>query len=178
MTTTIQLGKWTKTFGAIALAIPTAVVWMASAVAQDQWIGTFEDWSAFEFTEAGKKVCYMSSSPLDMEPKGVRRGDVYINVTHDNRVGARNVVGITAGYTLAEGKAVVAEVGQAEFRMFAATDTAWNLTSEQDDAMVQTMIVGSRLTVLGESNRGTETRDMYSLLGFTAAYKAISDACV
>ena len=178
MTRTIQLRKWTKTFGAIAPAAFAAVLWVAPAVAQDQWIATFEDWSAFEFTEAGKKVCYMSSSPLDMEPKGVRRGDVYVNVTHDNRAGTRNVVSTIAGYTLAEGKAVVAEGGQAEFRMFAATDAAWNLTSEQDDAMVQAMIVGSRLTVLGESDRGTETRDIYSLLGFTAAYEAISEACV
>ncbi|MDA0653906.1 MAG: invasion associated locus B family protein [Proteobacteria bacterium] len=147
------------------------------AAAQDTRLGLFDDWNAFEFTEGGKKVCYMSSTPLDMEPKNVNRGDVYIQVTHDNRDGSRNVVSIIAGYTYAEGKAVVAAVGPDEFRMFTAADAAWNLTPEDDAAMVAKMIAGSRLTVLGESSRGTQTRDIYSLLGFTAAHKAIDEAC-
>ena len=149
----------------------------APAAAQDTHLGLFVDWYAFEFTEGGNKVCSIWSTPVDMEPKNVNRGDVYIQVTHDNRDGSRDVVSIIAGYTYAEGKDVVAAVGPDEFRMFTDADAAWNRSPENDADMVAKMIAGSSLTVLGESSRGTETRDIYSLLGFTAAHEAIDEAC-
>ncbi|MGH6662046.1 MAG: invasion associated locus B family protein [Rhodospirillales bacterium] len=43
--------------------------------------------------------------------------------------------------------------------------------------MVQAMVKGAQMTVKGTSNRGTVTADVYSLNGFTAAYKAIGQAC-
>ena len=72
---------------------------------------------------------------------------------------------------------MVAAVGPDEFRMFTDADAAWNRSPENDADMVTKMIAGSSLTVLGESSRGTETRDIYSLLGFTAAHEAIDEAC-
>ena len=144
--------------------------------AAQEWIGTFEDWSVFQYVD-GARVCYLSSTPLDMEPKNVRRGDVYIQVIHDAHAATRDVVSIIAGYTHAENSTVLAAIGPTEFRMFTEQDSAWNPTPNQDRAMVQAMIAGSRLTVRGSSNRGTETVDIYSLLGFTAAHETIDDAC-
>ena len=163
-------------YGTAALFAAGLAAVCGPAAAQE-WIGTFEDWAAFQYVENGTRVCYVSSTPLDMEPKNVRRGDVYIQVTHDLRAKTRDVVSIIAGYTYAEGNAVVAAVGPAEFRLFTAQDSAWNPTPDQDREMVQTMIAGSRLTVRGTSSRGTETVDIYSLLGFTAAHKAMDEAC-
>ncbi|SVD08826.1 uncharacterized protein METZ01_LOCUS361680, partial [marine metagenome] len=36
---------------------------------------------------------------------------------------------------------------------------------------------GKRMVVVGTSWRGTETKDTYSLFGFTKAYTEILDAC-
>jgi len=36
---------------------------------------------------------------------------------------------------------------------------------------------GGTLVVKGTSSRGTDTTDRYSLMGFTAAHNAISQAC-
>jgi hypothetical protein len=33
------------------------------------------------------------------------------------------------------------------------------------------------MVVRGQSNRGTKTTDTYSLVGFSAAYQAINQAC-
>ena len=148
-----------------------------SAQEMGEWIAHFEEWSVSQYSEGGRSVCYMSSTPLDMEPKNVRRGLVYVEVAHDTGDGSRDVVSVIAGYTFAEGRAVVAVVDDQEFRMFTKVDRAWNGTTDQDASMVQAMISGSRLTVLGYSNRGTETRDVYSLLGFTAAHEFITEAC-
>jgi hypothetical protein len=153
-----------------------ALAWAAPATAQD-WIRTVEDWSAFQFVEAGRRVCYASTTPIDMEPKNVTRGEVSMQVTHDGRDGSRGVVSIFAGYTFAESSTAVAAVGPAEFRMFTDGSAAWNPTPEQDRAMVEAMISGTRMTVSGLSDRGTDTRDNYSLLGFTAVHGAIDEAC-
>lgn len=151
------------------------------SVAQDlikaKELGTFEDWIAYTFIDANGKVCVMSSTPLDMEPKNVKRGDVEIQIVHDNRNKTRDVVNVIAGYPFAEENIVIAEVDTSEFKMFTKDDAAWNYTEEQDKQMIQAMISGSRLTITGKSSRGTTTRDIYSLLGFTAAYKAIDEAC-
>ena len=84
---------------------------------------------------------------------------------------------VIAVYPFAEENIVIAEVDTSEFKMFTKDDAAWNYTEEQDKQMIQAMISGSRLTITGKSSRGTTTRDIYSLLGFTAAYKAIDEAC-
>ena len=45
------------------------------------------------------------------------------------------------------------------------------------ETAVDAMRKGSKLQVKGMSARGTETADVFSLAGFSAAMKAISDAC-
>ena len=47
----------------------------------------------------------------------------------------------------------------------------------EDKAVVAAMSKGASLTVQGNSSRGTPTVDTYSLQGFSAAYKAITDTC-
>jgi len=39
------------------------------------------------------------------------------------------------------------------------------------------MIRGAEMVIAGESSRGTQTTDTYSLLGFTAAHEAMNEAC-
>ena len=145
-------------------------------LAQDL-LGTFEDWHAFKLSDNEMIICVMTSTPLDMEPKNVRRGDVIIQITHNKGDKSKDVVNIIAGYTFDDGSNVFASVDTKEFEMFTKDDAAWNATAEQDNEMVRAMISGSHLTVKGLSSRGTNTIDIYSLLGFTAAYRAINDAC-
>ena len=102
--------------------------WGLPAGAQD-WTGTFEDWNAFEYAESGGKVCYISSTPLDMSPKNVTRGDVFIQVVNNTDDDMKNVVNIVAGYTFQDNSAVVATINNVEFRMFTAGDAAVNLSS-------------------------------------------------
>ncbi|MBT4710509.1 MAG: hypothetical protein HOB82_03155 [Alphaproteobacteria bacterium] len=151
-------------------------VWGLPAAAQD-WIGTFEDWNAFEYAEGGGKVCYISSTPLDMTPKNVTRGDVFMQVVNNTDDGSKNVVNIVAGYTFQDNSVTTATINNVDFRMFTAGDGAWNSSSEKDNEMVQAMIRGAELVVAGQSSRGTNTTDTYSLLGFTAAHQAMTEAC-
>jgi hypothetical protein len=159
---------WSVGIGlAILLAAPTA--------GAQEWIGTFGDWNAFRATVDGKVVCYMSSTPLDMEPKNQRRGAAYVRVTRE--AVKREALSIVPGYTIeAEGNAVVL-IDNAEFRMRASPNGAVSPTPAQDQSMVRAMIAGSRMVVRTMSGRGTNSTDTYSLTGFTAANTAMGLSC-
>ncbi len=173
-----------KLWGRIAGVGLGALLGLSAAPAGAQeWIGTFGDWNAFRTTVDGKQVCYMSSTPLDMESKTLRRGAAYVRVTREGD--AREFVGVVPGYVVeAEGNAVVI-VDNAEFRMrpnggvgggvggFGAVSPA----PAQDQTMVRAMIAGTRMVVRAASGRGTQSTDTYSLTGFTAAHNAMGLSC-
>ena len=151
----------------------------SKAVAQDRprVIGEFSDWTAIRFREAGETVCWISSEPLESEPKDVRRGDIYVLVTHRPASKTRDEVSVYAGYPLRTGSEALIDIGGREFKMFTDGQTAWAYDADTDKALVQAMIRGSSMVIRGTSQRGTETIDRYSLRGFTAARSAINQAC-
>ena len=52
------------------------------------------------------------------------------------------------------------------------------LWSMKDDRLIiDAMKAGKELTVVGYSQRGTETTDIYTLIGFTNAYNSMQKDC-
>jgi hypothetical protein len=72
---------------------------------------------------------------------------------------------------------VEVEVGSLKVRLFTQGESAWTVDKDTDKQLVQAMIRGSSMVVQGTSARGTNTKDTYSLSGFTRAYETISKAC-
>lgn len=140
-------------------------------------IGDFDDWSAFRFTEGGNKACYMASQPVKAEGKYTKRGDIYALVTHRPAENRRDEVSFIAGYAFKANSTVEVKIGGQGFQLFTSEDGAWTANKDEDKRLVQTMIQGNRMVVKGTSTRGTLTTDTYSLKGFTAAYRAITDTC-
>ena len=56
-------------------------------------------------------------------------------------------------------------------------DSAWTDDDSIDQDIIKAMKKGNTMKVIGYSTRGTKTTDTYSLMGFTAAYKYISQIC-
>jgi len=168
--------------GVVTVAI-AAVLAPTSSLAQDKTdlIGSFNDWDAFTLTRGnGSRLCYMVSVPKSWKAskEDALRGDIYITVTHRPATDVRDQVNVVVGYPLKQGSEVKATIdGQTSFELFTQADGAWLYTQEQDSEMVQAMRRGVNLVVEGTSSRGTDTTDRYSLMGFTAAYNAISKAC-
>lgn len=149
--------------------------------AKKDLIGSYRDWDAFTLLDsAGKKYCYMVSIPKASEASkaNVRRGEIYVTVTHRPGVKVRDEVNVVVGYPFKSGSEARASIdGRSSFRMFTEGDGAWLYKPADDREMVQAMRRGSTLVVKGTSSRGTETTDRYSLSGFTAAHDAIGRAC-
>lgn len=149
----------------------------SALAATPETLGQFRDWTAFRMTEGGRSTCWIVSKPQDSEPKNVRRDDIYIFVTHRPSERVTNEVSVITGYTYDPQSVAKAAIENKKFEMFTDGDGAWLYKPEEDAKMVDAMKAGSRMIVQGTSNRGTLTTDSYSLLGFTAAHKAISEAC-
>ena len=68
-------------------------------------------------------------------------------------------------------------IGEHRFTLTTDSSTAWSASAREEHKMVEAMRAGRSMIVAGVSRRGTQTTDTYSLLGFTAAHKAINKAC-
>ncbi|WP_417514437.1 invasion associated locus B family protein [Minwuia sp.] len=150
-----------------------------AALAQNapQTIGEFRDWSAWVYRSGSSKVCYITSTPKTSLPKGANRGDIHFYVSHRPSQGVKGEVSMILGYPFAEGEEAIARIGSAEYGMRTDGERAWTADPDDDSKLVRSMKAGRDMRVEGKSRRGTKTTDTYSLLGFTAAYGAITKAC-
>ena len=160
-----------------ALALAMALAAAPAAAQTPKLIGSFKQWDAFAYTDKGAKVCYIAASPADSEPKNVRRGDVYFMVTHRKADKVAGEVSIFTGYTYKEKSAVAITVDGERYELFTQGESAWVRGAAAERKLVEAMIRGTTMVVRGISSRSTKTTDRYSLLGFTAAYRAIGRAC-
>ena len=141
-------------------------------------IGEYDDWVAYYHKDVGGIVCYMASAPKRDEGKYTKRGDIYAVVTHRPGEKSFDVVNFVAGYTFKPGSKVTVKIGKTTIsRLFTSEDKAWAVSDKVDKELVNAMKKGERMIVHGVSSKGTNTKDTYSLAGFTGAYKAISSKC-
>jgi len=149
----------------------------AASDASKPFIGRFGEWEAFHQGKGRKKVCYVASIPKKSKGKYKKRGDIQAFVAHHPNVKVLNEVSFNAGYTYRKGSEVKVVIGKKSFSLFTKDDTAWARDKKTDFALVHAMERGADLVVKGVSSRGTRTTDIYSLKGFTAAYKAMNKVC-
>jgi invasion protein IalB len=140
-------------------------------------ISTHGDWTSYFSEENNSIVCFMSSVPVKAEGNYKRRGDIRSLVTHRPALKSRNVVSFVSGYPYKETEKVLVNISKDKFEFFTLGQRAWLAEEKDDDMFVDAMKKGSKMIVKGRSSRNTLTTDTYSLIGFTAAYKAISSKC-
>ena len=173
---TIKAGLRAARVLALALLVAGAGASLPSSAA-DKSLGTFKAWSAMSFSEDDKPVCMMWSQPEKAEGDYKKRGEIFVFVTHrpgDNEI---NKVSFETGYTFKEKSEVSVTIDGEAFTLYTDGSTAWSYEPKDDSRMVNAMRAGSTMVVEGVSSRGTQTRDTYSLGGFTAAHNAINKAC-
>lgn len=129
------------------------------------------------------KECWGVSVPTESvntrggRPAQVRRGDTMLFVTFRPGTGARGEVSFTPGYAYAKGAQVTMEIGSDKFTLFTDGEWAWPANANDDAALLAAMKRGATATLTGSSARGTDTRDTFSLQGFTAAMTEAETRC-
>jgi hypothetical protein len=143
-----------------------------------QFVGSHRDWNVYKFQDGDQTICYIASEPKKQEGNYTRRGSPAVLVTR--RPGARVVyeVSVQPGYTYQDGSDVEVQIDRNnKFLLFTRGEHAWAPRETDDKALINAMRRGTDMTVRGTSSKSTYSLDTYSLLGFTAAYEAMGEAC-
>ncbi len=162
---------------AVVTILPLA--WSAALDAAEQtFVASYRDWSLFTYQDGGNRMCFIASEPTRRDGNYTRRGDPALLVTRLPGQADSSEVSMQPGYTFQEGSSVRVVVdGNQRFEMFTQGEYAWTRGPADDQALIAAMRAGIELSVRGTSTRETWSEDTYSLLGFTAAYNAMQQAC-
>ncbi len=171
-------------FGSVIIAAAAAGALAAPASAQQSTnrVATETDWSVF-VEENPQKECWGVSAPKETvntrggQTVSVNRGDILLFVTFRPGAGSRGEVSFTGGYPFAPSSTVDVQIGSDTFQLFVDGQWAWPQNAEDDARLLAAMRRGSEAIVTGRSSRGTDTRDTFSLMGFTAAMAEAESRC-
>jgi Invasion associated locus B (IalB) protein len=164
---------------ALSLAFTGAVAGAAAAQVSQNRVAASTDWSVF--VEGSPQECWGVSAPKetvnskDGKPVAARRGDILLFITF--RPGAKGEISFTGGYPFAPGSTVGLDVSGTTFDLFSDGEWAWAGSPEDDEKIITAMKAGSTAILTARSARGTETRDTFSLSGFSAAMDEAAKRC-
>ena len=140
-------------------------------------IGKYKDWESMVVTEATGKVCFAQSSPILQAPKSNKR-DAKLFVAFRPLEKIINEVSVTGGYEFNNKNSVTATSGKNKFKFdIKEQGFAWIADTKVEAKMIKKMKKGSRIMITGYNQKGSQTIDHYSLLGFTKAYNTVKKAC-
>ncbi|MEL7126192.1 MAG: invasion associated locus B family protein [Pseudomonadota bacterium] len=172
-------------FGNLIKAVGTLSLIAGSAVAQEATstnrVAAKTDWSVF--VEDNPTECWGVATPKEQvntregRVVAVTRGQTLLMVFYRPSAEAKGQVAFTGGYPFRPGSTVNMNISGSEFELFTEGEWAWPATVADDAKIVTAMKRGADAVVTGVSSRGTETRDTFSLLGFTAAVEDAEGRC-
>jgi hypothetical protein len=165
------------------LAGAFAAATLSAAADPATLLGVNKDWSAFTTGSGGSKICYALAKPVSSDPKKVKRDPIYFIITDwpGRKPKTKSEPEAVPGYLYKDGATVAAQVGADKFEMFAKNDggagAAWVRERADELRLIEAMRRGKELVITGTSQRGTVTRDTYSLAGLSDALQKIHEAC-
>ena len=162
----------------LSLTIILSVTLISKTFANDlKKIGKYKDWEVMVVSEQSGKVCFAQSIPVLQAPKSNKR-DARLFVTFRPNEKISNEISTTPGYEFNKDNSVLATSGNNKFKFdIKQQGFAWMTSNKKEKIMVRVMKKGSRIMVTGYNEKGSQTIDHYSLLGFTKAYNSAKKAC-
>ena len=163
----------------IILILPIILItWCNQLSAEEiKKIGKYKDWEAMVITEDTGKVCFAQSSPILQAPKSSKR-DAKLFIAFRPAEKIINEVSVTGGYEFNNNNSVTAASGKNKFKFdIKEQGFAWIADTKVEFRMISRMKKGSRIMITGYNQKGSQTIDHYSLLGFTKAYNTVKKAC-
>lgn len=142
-------------------------------------LGQFADWGAYTATPNGKKVCFAIAKPTSSEtkPPNRPRNQPYMFISTRPADKVTNEVSVAIGYPFKAESEANATIGTTSFELYTLGDGAWIKNLAEEAHMVDAMRQGETMVVKGESGRGTETVDTYSLKGLSEALDRVAQEC-
>ena len=140
-------------------------------------IGKFKDWESFILSQEGNKVCFAQSTPVVRAPKKLKREPSRLFVSFRPAQNIKNEISVTNGYDFKLKAPVTAKSGKKKYDLFSKGRFAWVVDNEDEKKLIITMKKASRLMIIGNTKKGDQTTDHYSMMGFTKAYNTAKKNC-
>lgn len=149
---------------------------LPAQAADSKVVKRFQDWTVYKAETNDGELCFAASTPKDIAPKNVRRGDIFFYVTTWPKHKVNQEVSVKLGYPLKSSTTPTITIGSSNFTLFEKGERAY-IHSSLEDGLLKAMRAGSKMQIKAVSKRGTVTTDIYSLSGVTAALKEVNRAC-
>ena len=140
-------------------------------------VGKFKDWESFVLSQDGNKTCFAQSIPIIRAPKKLKRDPSRLFVSFRPNESIKNEVSVTNGYEFKLKAPVTAKSGKKTYDLFSKGRFAWVVDDKDEIKLITTMKKASRLMIIGDSAKGAQTTDHYSMMGFTKAYNTAKKSC-
>ena len=140
-------------------------------------IGKFKDWESFVLSQEGNKICFAQSIPVVRAPKKLKRKPSRLFISFRPNENIKNEISVTNGYEFKFKAPVAAKSGKKSYDLFSKGRFAWVVDKEDEAKLIVTMKKASRLMIIGNTNKGDQTTDHYSMMGFTKAYNTAKKSC-
>ena len=140
-------------------------------------VGKFNDWESFVLSQEGNKVCFAQSIPVVRAPKKLKRDSSRLFVSFRPAENIKNELSVTNGYDFKLKAPVTAKSGKKSYDLFSKGRFAWVVDNDDETKLIVTMKRASRLMISGNTDKGDQTTDHYSMMGFTKAYNTAKKSC-
>ena len=140
-------------------------------------LGKFKDWESFKLLQDGNKICYAQSIPVIRAPKKLKRDPSRLFVSFRPNENIKNEISVTNGYEFKQKVPVKAKSGKKSYDLFSKGRFAWVVDNGDENKLIVTMKKASRLMIVGNTDKGDQTTDHYSMMGFTKAYNTAKKSC-
>ncbi|MBD1157342.1 hypothetical protein IDH10_04190 [Pelagibacterales bacterium SAG-MED20] len=140
-------------------------------------MGTHKDWETYIMNNDAGKICFAQSKPVLQSPKAnPREARLFVSFRPGEKIS--NEISVTSGYEFNSKNSVIAQSGKNKYKLDLVQEGfAWITSNKLEVKMIKTMKRGSRIMITGHNLNGSQTKDHYSLLGFTKAYNATKANC-
>jgi hypothetical protein len=168
-----------KPAAAAATAKPAGPAVAAAGGAQPKLLGQYGEWGAYTASPSGKKVCFALAKPTSSEtvPPNRPRNPVFMFISTRPADKVTDEVSIVIGYPFKPGSEASADIGSTSFALYTQQDGAWIKNAADEASMVSAMRAGGSMAVKGESAKGTQTTDTFTLKGASQALDRVAQEC-
>ena len=161
----------------IIIALFYFTSWALIAEENLKSIGKYKDWESFIWSQEGNKICFAQSVPVVRSPKKLKRDPSRLFVSFRPAENIKNEISVTNGYEFKLKTPVAAKSGKQSYDLFSKGRFAWVVDNKDEKKLIVTMKKASRLMIIGNTNKGDQTTDHYSMMGFTKAYNTAKKSC-
>lgn len=153
----------------------------AAPAGEPNLMGTFRDWHVYNTGAGAERSCFVVSPPQTKTPANVNRGPIFFMITSWPGRNVKNQPSVVPGYPFRDMSTATVEIGAEKFEFFTQNDGgtggAWMESADGEEKLIAAMRKGSTMNISGTSQRGTNTKDSYSLAGIAAALDKLVADC-